>query len=180
MDNGTCNVAACSQPIKRRALCYAHYMKWWRYGTPTPTHKPRWQDLTGSKVGSLTVLDRVGNRWRCQCDCGAETVILAGDLNRGSVATCGDRAVHHRRETAGYEAAHGRIETDRGPAAEYRCVDCGGSARHWSYDHTDPDERLGEGRWVGGLPYSLDPSHYSPRCVPCHKTFDLARLAMTR
>jgi hypothetical protein len=47
-------------------------------------------------------------------------------------------------------------------------------ARHWSYNHDDPHELMGtSGYSTSPIPYSLSTAHYSPRCVPCHKTFDL-------
>lgn len=71
---------------------------------------------------------------------------------------------------ATYYAAHQRVRAARGPARHHVCVDCAVQARHWSYDHDDPNGRVS----ADGLPYSPDPAHYSPRCVPCHKRFDLA------
>jgi len=38
----------------------------------------------------------------------------------------------------------------------------------WAYDHGDPNERVDSRRG----PYSVDPSHYLPLCVPCHRAFD--------
>ena len=35
-----------------------------------------------------------------------------------------------------YETLHLRIRHKRGPAKESRCVDCGGKARDWSYNHS--------------------------------------------
>ncbi len=71
----------------------------------------------------------------------------------------------------GYSGAHRRVTAQRGHANTHRCSDCGQPARHWSYDHTDPDEQ----RTQNGWPYSVDPWHYSPRCASCHKRFDLKR-----
>jgi hypothetical protein len=67
-----------------------------------------------------------------------------------------------------YDGAHGRVYALKGSASNYSCVDCGMSAKHWSYDHADPDERPGP-----PAPYSVNPDHYTPRCVACHKRFDL-------
>ena len=67
-----------------------------------------------------------------------------------------------------------------GAASEHDCVDCGGSAYQWSYDHSDPDERVATEPPLTGIAYSLNPEHYSPRCVPCHKRFDLGRLDAVR
>ena len=171
-----CPVEGCIKDAYRKGYCYAHYMKDWRYGTPTPTHEPKWQDLSGKRFGSLIVTSRRdGTTWVCQCDCGATTKARAGDLNRGTKISCGSSKIHHRSPDAGYTAAHQRVRQDRGPVTSQCCVECGKDARHWSYDHTDAHELLAYGLSANPVAYSLDPSHYSPRCVPCHKRYDLGR-----
>ena len=70
----------------------------------------------------------------------------------------------------GYTSAHQRVYRVRGPASGNRCVDCGHPARHWSYDHEDPEEIT----TPQGYRYSGDPEHYVPRCVPCHTRGDMA------
>ena len=172
MGDTTCSLKTCSEPTKRMGLCYGHYMKQWRYGTPTPDFPPRYTDLTGRRFGNLTVIERVGSTWACRCDCGAETNVRAGDLNRGTVESCGDRSTHRRIESPGYGAVHDRLRVDRGNARDFRCVDCDQPAFHWSYDHCDPNEL----HTPEGYAYSVDPDHYLPRCVPCHKRFDLDRI----
>ena len=176
VDHTMCNVDGCNKPVRgRTGLCYAHYMRKYRYGSPTaerPKNIPR-KDITGKRYGSLLVVRYSGRgRWDCTCDCGTDTEVRTGDLNSGSVTSCGDRSTHLRMDTCGYGAVHDRITRDRGPARDHVCVECGGVASHWSYDHTDPevliDQRL-------GIPYSMDHDHYQPRCVPCHKTYDLNR-----
>lgn len=172
MRNDTCTHPECGKPVRRKELCYGHYMKLWRYGTTNPDHPQRWADYTGQRFGSLVATTRAPNgAWHCTCDCGASTTARVGDLRRGSISTCG-ALLHRRQQDAGYSAAHARCETDRGPAKSHQCIDCGQQAQHWSYDHTDP-----HGRTDSGYAYSLDPTHYSPRCVSCHKRFDLAHLA---
>lgn len=79
-----------------------------------------------------------------------------------------------------YVTVHRRLIRERGKAREHACVDCGERAREWSYDHADPDEW-----WEVRvdpflvLPYSLDLSHYAPRCTSCHRLLD-ARRVLTR
>lgn len=70
------------------------------------------------------------------------------------------------RTTEGYQAALRRLRTTQGPATERRCADCGHPAVFWSYDGSDPDERLEPRR---GIRYSLDPARYRPRCRSCHR-----------
>jgi hypothetical protein len=169
-DRNVCSVEECEAPVRSNDYCYAHYMKAWRYGTPTPQHPPRWTDLRGQRFGGLVVEGRVKGAWACRCDCGAETVVRAGDLNRGTAMSCGDSS-HRYQETVGYTAMHQRVRSERGKASTYPCVDCGGQAAHWSYDHLDQDQQV-EDKEGQALPYSLDVNHYEPRCVPCHKRYD--------
>lgn len=173
MHNATCSLPDCGKPIKRAGYCYGHYMKNWRYGTPTPDHAPAWIDLREQRFGSLVVQSRVGKLWVCKCDCGATATVRAGDLNRGTVSTCGNKATHWRREDIGYSMAHGRVRSDRGRVQDHDCTDCGRTAEHWSYNHTDPDELMAEGLSARPVAYSPRPEHYSPRCIKCHKRFDL-------
>lgn len=174
MQDPTCSVVGCTKPVKRTGLCYGHYMKRWRYGTTTPTHGQRWTDLSGRRFGSLVAVERTTNgRWSCQCDCGNTSVVRTGDLNRGvEDITCGDTRAHRRSDNPGYTAAHQRVRADRGLLSYQSCIECGAAAQHWSYDHTDPNELHTD----EGYAYSADPTHYSPRCVPCHKRFDLSHL----
>lgn len=72
----------------------------------------------------------------------------------------------------GYIQAHLRVRKARGPAKTYTCEDCGQRAKHWAYDHQDPDEKLDE----KGLPYSVKVEHYRSLCVPCHKRIDVERV----
>lgn len=177
MDNATCSLAGCDKPIKRGGYCYGHYMKAWRYGTPTPQHAPRWVDLIGRRFGALVVTeDRDGSKWACRCDCGATTAVRAGDLNRGGVTSCGNRSTHHRRDDIGYGMAHERVRADRGRVQLHDCIDCGNEAQQWSYDHADPDEMHAHHLSANPIAYSNNPEHYSPRCVKCHKRFDLDRI----
>ena len=55
----------------------------------------KFNDLTGKKIGRLTVLYRVGNNahnkvmWHCRCDCGKEKDIIGSLLNTGRTKSCG-------------------------------------------------------------------------------------------
>lgn len=73
-------------------------------------------------------------------------------------------------EAASYNAAHQRMRAKFGSASGWKC-ECGEPAAHWAYDHLDPNERQSD---YG--PYSVNPDHYHPMCVVCHKAFDLTHL----
>ena len=52
-------------------------------------------DLTGQRFGRLTVIERAENssagqaRWRCQCNCGRESIVAGQALRSGVVVSCG-------------------------------------------------------------------------------------------
>lgn len=167
-----CSLSGCTKPVKRRGLCYGHYMKWWRYGDPTWTQPKRRRNLLGQRFGQVTVIEELDEgHWLCLCDCGNKSRVRGWSLTSGGTTTCNDGPTHRRADDISYSAAHARMKRDRGPASTHSCVDCGETAGHWSYDHADPDEV----RTPEGYAYSLKTNHYQPRCVPCHKTFDMGR-----
>lgn len=60
-------------------------------------------DLTGQRFNYLTVLRDSGRRsksgvyWVCKCDCGRETVCIAGSLRNGSIKSCGCSISYSRK-----------------------------------------------------------------------------------
>lgn len=57
-------------------------------------------DLTGLKVGELTVLQYSGNRqWKCSCSCGNETYVGSQALRQGMIRSCGCKKKQFIRET---------------------------------------------------------------------------------
>lgn len=180
-----CTVDGCEKNARSRSasLCPMHYHRQYRYGTLQRTTDlvqqgvlPRkGTDITGKRYGTLTALRYEGRAWLCRCDCGATRKASIGELNRaGEANTCGVKA-NHLSDAVDYAAAHGRVRRARGPASRYSCVDCGRNASHWSYDHADPDERHSTAPRTEGTAFSLKVDHYEPRCVSCHKLFDLGR-----
>lgn len=170
MTDATCSLPDCGKPrYQRQRMCASHFMKQYRYGDPYYKAPIRFRDITGQRFGNLTPIERFGGSWRCRCDCGAETTVLTGDLNRGNARSCGNARIHWRTETPGYFDVHRWLTVDRGPATAHACTDCGKPARQWSYDNADPDELIDK-----GLRYSRDLDHYVPRCLSCHKRFDIA------
>ena len=170
MNQRICIIPGCDKPSRSKSAdwCKMHYHRWYRNGSPLALRGPRPPtDLIGQRFGVLTVLRWEPSRWVCMCDCGIETRVRIGDLNRGSARSCGDSA-HSRLPEVTYNAAHQRLRVDRGSPRQYGCVSCDATAVHWAYDHADPNELTSP----HGA-YSLDVDHYDPRCVPCHKAFDL-------
>ena len=51
-------------------------------------------DLTGQRFGKLVAIEDVGGspygrQWRCRCNCGQETIAIAGQLRVGTRVSCG-------------------------------------------------------------------------------------------
>lgn len=174
-DATLCSVPGCSQPLyQSRTFCGAHRARWYRYGDPLGTASPTREDLTGQRFGELVVLEysAAEYRWRCQCDCGARTSVRSANLRNGSTRTCG---VKRRHVTpASYDAAHERVRAVRGRAREHGCERCGAPAAQWAYRRLDAAERHD----TGPGPWSPDPYDYMPLCVPCHKRYDAAGIAI--
>ena len=73
---------------------------------------PRTDDLIGQRFGRLTVLalteargSNGGAVWQCQCDCGAQCQVPAGNLRQGRTVSCG---CVRREDLTGQRAAAGR------------------------------------------------------------------------
>lgn len=142
------------------------------------------KDMVGARIGALDVIRREGSDtrrralWLCRCDCGREFIARGSQLRNGETVTCGCHCIeaHSIRAVPSYEGAHRRVQKHCGSAANYECVDCGRRAVDWSYDGNAPDEMIGpdsRGRSMN-LKFSYTPEFYSPRCRPCHKTYDMS------
>lgn len=67
-----------------------------------------------------------------------------------------------------YWASHRSRCREHGSAGRRVCVDCGGRAKHWSYNYTGAPKVTEE-----SVLYTTDFADYSPRCFRCHMAFDL-------
>lgn len=171
-----CQIEGCLKPARSlpKGLCEMHYYRIRRTGSSAPPIK-----TTGT----------------CLADgCDAPASNGGRKLNLGSSGYCrkhylrvqkrGDAAFEFKGanntqwtgDNATNRCVHQRLHKARGKASSHSCVDCGGRAAHWSYDHTDPDERFDPEKG----PYSIDINRYDPRCVRCHKRFDLDFLKAKR
>lgn len=78
-------------------------------------------------------------------------------------------------EQATYRAIHGRLAVERGPARLYACAECGGCAREWAYDYSDPTAKSSSQG-----PFSVDLERYRPLCASCHKFEDTRRAGRSK
>lgn len=141
-------------------------------------------DMVGDRYGRLVVEAEAephvipsGHAFRtfmCRCDCGTVKRILGNALRAGPTQSCGCLHRELASREPSYRNTHARIRDWKGSARKQTCA-CGAPARDWAYDHGDPDERK-DVTISYGVPrpvtYSLDPSHYTPMCKPCHTSFD--------
>lgn len=70
-------------------------------------------DLTGQKIGRLTVIRRVENkgknaRWECVCECGKMTKSHAQSLRSGRTKSCGCLGIENAAKA---KTKHGRAKT---------------------------------------------------------------------
>ena len=116
----------------------------------------RFRDLTGQRIGRLTVLgrsDRCGSRgkrktqlWECRCDCGAVVYKATDTLTNPDISMCADCAAKYAagrmRENAGYidGTQISRIKTDKPSSANTSGV------RGVTYNRTS-------GKWVARLKF---------------------------
>lgn len=176
----TCSIDGCEKPLRTKsaALCGMHYHRQYRTGV----------------IGGAAELIRKHRSEQCHvdgcakpdterglCSMHATRNRRHGDVNAVISPEC--RALpagadHHNwaGSEVGYAGAHSRVKSMHGSAALHKCADCGSNASHWSYNHNDPNELIAYGLSPRGIAYSDDPQYYSPRCVPCHKAYDLGRV----
>lgn len=165
-----CSVSGCDRPVRSKFAehCETHYYRLRRTGTVAD--RPQ---ISGpcSTEGCVTPADHgglsVGRPGLLYCRMHYLRIKKHGD----EFFEC--RGTNHPGwlgDSATYEVLHQRVRKARGSASRYGCVDCGARAKHWSYDRSDPDAKFQPGKG----PYSLDIDRYVPRCVSCHKRFDMA------
>lgn len=148
----TCVIEGCSNDPRARGLCSNHW---------------RSVDAAPCAVSGCGETSRVNGL----CNMHYQRVRRFGDP---AIVNPGGRPL--KGEFPTWAAIHKRLSRKRGKAKMYRCVSCGGPAAEWSYDRKDPAPLQQVTRGVL-LTYSEDLNRYSPRCVPCHRRFDLCREA---
>ena len=172
----TCQIDGCDKPrYQQRLLCSTHAMRKHRYGDPLCAPPTRYVDLTGQVFGTLTVVERRGDKWLCTCTCGGQRLTGLSQLNqqkaRDSSITCGSRA-GHRDPNPSYSSQHYWNRRIRGKASTYPCSECGQPAKQWAFRGECSDMRMSDAGARGPLAYCPHVEHYDPLCVPCHRVRD--------
>jgi hypothetical protein len=154
-------VPGCDGQLFGRGLCSGHYQRLQKTGNiGTVAIASRRLALTQCNVEGC---DRISSARRL---CGAHYARLrrAGDVGSSVIGT------NSRSDAISYKTVHRRVLNDRGPARGHQCFICNDRvAAQWAYDHSDPGEKLDTARQ---LKFSIDPEHYIPLCIRCHKAFD--------
>lgn len=159
----TCFVDGCARKSESAGMCEMHRKRWRKYGDPLMVQQhggirePRFCEVEGCRethIG-LGFCEKHLRRFKKYGDPAHEREVPTGGSH------------YAWTEEPSYGAAHGRIKRQRGPASDYGCVDCDGSAADWSYNGGAPDEMV-----ENDLPYSLDAGFYVPRCKSCHRFHD--------
>lgn len=166
-----CSVEDCAGaagiPGTARGLCRSHYYRLMKWGSvDAPLHVTVKRDPTCTIEGC-----EQKHRARGFCGKHLERWRVHGDP-RVVATRRGER--HHRwaGSAPSYEATHKRTRRIRGLASRHECAHCTAQAAQWAYDHADPNELVGDDGHGKQLPYSADPDHYLPLCLPCHKRLD--------
>ena len=174
----------CDRPVKARGWCRAHNDRIKKTGSPGPA----------------SIQERLDPKRPCSVD------DCQNEAGRGGLGMCNKHYLRYRSngdplvvrksgggsplernpnwsgDQASSSAVHLRLKSNRGPASQHQCVDCGGQARHWSYSgRVSESTRYGQPgstRHDSSLTYSVDMNDYDPRCVRCHSAHDRG-LALT-
>lgn len=188
-----CTVPKCQKKAERgfgaESICLPHYMRKYKKGTfgdVAVDEKKIIDPILGKyvtvKLGEIRICQVDGCSTRADglrwCKKHATRYRRHGDpekfipVDQRDMAT-GPRNIHWTGDSATYSAVHQRIRKVRGRASRYQCVDCGEQAKQWSYNRSDANEKLGVAETPNPVPYSVSLESYVPRCISCHKKFDL-------
>ena len=161
MSDRTCSIDGCSRAHRAKGYCKMHYY----------ALRPETCSVVGCS-GRLKAKGFCNQHYR-QGDevCEYCREGFRGDRRRRFCST-GCRIAFGLAQPVEYFGVHRRIKVQLGSARLFDCVDCGGTASHWSYNYGDPDQLISTKGTATGIPYSLRAEFYEPRCAHCHKIFD--------
>lgn len=137
----------------------------------------------GNKYGELVAIERIktsdGFKWRCECSCGNEAVVIAGNLYTGKTKSCGclnpintDITEEERKSKRRYLAKEGEISYSTWRIHVHKkcnstCVVCG-------YVHQEPHDIIAHHSdgydWCDEKRADID--NGVTLCQPCHVDFN--------
>lgn len=169
----TCELDFCDKLSRtpRGRHCEGHYYQKRRGKTFSPLRKTRFHEKVAPCAVDGCDLEAVSH-YKPLCPKHSMRVTRHGDVNALNFhITRGPENPNWAGVDAGYSALHQRVRNAKGHASDFDCVECGKPAKHWAYDHQDPEEV-----WSTTGSYSFDIEHYISMCVSCHKIMDLKQL----
>lgn len=169
-----CSIDDCEREHRARGLCKMHYDRRYKYkliDIEFPLYNPlspRKSRKSSLRICSVDDCERK-HRGRGFCKKHYERWRKNGDPNIVKRPQFSSLPIPKwTGDNVGYSGAHDRVKRARGAAKEYKCVDCGNQAQHWSYVGNDPR------KWSGNV------HEYEPRCAKCHRRLDHAKLYCER
>lgn len=157
----TCTVEGCGRKHQGRGYCDTHLQRFIKHGDPGPA------EIGARRPGAVCSVDG--------CE-GPHSGLGFCDKHYQRFKRYGaiDLPPAGRRQgrPATYASVHQDLRRERGPASAHSCVDCGGEARQWSYNHRSDLERRDP---KTGKPFSVELACYEPRCLTCHRRLDAER-----
>ena len=149
--------------MNARGMCRMHYMRWFHTGDARGSDMERTENGARCSVAGCELPNK-GHRY-----CGTHYQRFKSHGDAGFISDqLGENNPGWSGERVGYYGMHKRTRQIRGSAKAHPCSHCDGKAEQWAYDHADSREVIS----VEGFPYSIDPMHYFPLCIPCHTIFD--------
>ena len=123
-------------------------------GKDHPAYKEKVQCIckTCGKIQYVTI-----NTAKTKKYCSPECQYAAGQSKEMIAKISGENNITWKGDDVGYRGRHYRIVKLKGPAKNYKCIDCAKQASDWSnIDHL----------------YKRNLDDYSPRCTSCHRIYD--------
>lgn len=159
-----CKIDGCDRPSKGRGWCGTHWLRWRNHGDPTVVLRVG----VDYQVKPPCAVDGCPRPHHAKGYCSMHLVRFNKHGDPSIVAPIAGRPLKGDAPT--WAAVHKRLERQLGRASERECIDCGGPAKEWSYTYGANDELVD----AKGLRYSEDFTFYAPRCIPCHRRYDMA------
>jgi hypothetical protein len=158
-----CDIVPCGKKVTAKKMCQTHYVRVKKHGSPYTLKRNPNPTAVCSEKGC-------GGKHRSKGYCEKHYFrFYRNETLETVISEPGHKDPY-------YQVLHLRIGSARGPASSYECVDCGGPAREWSYNHSGIGQYQAWSQATDQyLPASNDIYQYDPRCTRCHKIFDGSR-----
>ena len=159
-----CSIPECGRVAQARGWCKMHWRRWRKSGDPNIVKvRGSWN----KKAGPCEVAE-CGQTAHARGLCSKHYTRWA---KHGDVEKLAPTGRPLKGDHLSITGVHKRLARLWGPASGRQCIGCERRAAEWSYDGLDPDQLTGVANGFV-MAYSVDLSHYQPRCTSCHRKFD--------